>query len=76
MGRYLVGDHTAPKLPAKWRNYTKGIVAIAGAVGVALTPLATGDGSIDLPEAIQALVSFLTAIGVISFKNKKRNDVL
>lgn len=69
-----MGDHTELPAPVsvRIRKYAKGIVAVAGALGVAVTPLATGDGSIDLPEAIQTVVAFLTALGVIGVRNKKK----
>lgn len=65
-----MGDHELPEAPASWRKYTKGIVAVAGGLAAAATPIAMGDGDISLPEIVSAVINLLTALGVIGFTNK------
>jgi hypothetical protein len=68
-----MGEHSLPELPeapASWRKYTKGVVAVAGGLAAAVTPIAMGDGNVSVVEIVQAVINLLTALGVISFANK------
>jgi nitrate/nitrite transporter NarK len=53
-------------------RYVKGIVAVMGAVGTTLAPLYIGDNYMDLPEQAQAVLAWLTALGIIAVPNKKK----
>jgi bifunctional pyridoxal-dependent enzyme with beta-cystathionase and maltose regulon repressor activities len=55
---------------AKWRAYTKTVVAVLGGLVTAVTPIAAGSGDISVAEIIQDAVVLLTALGVFGFENK------
>lgn len=59
---------------AKWRAYTKTVVAVLGAVVTGLTPIAAGSGDFTVAEIIQDAVVLLTALGVFGFKNKGNTE--
>lgn len=85
MGRHASLEDTQP-IPVvvkfvdstpRIRKYAKGIVSIAGAVGIAASTLTLAPDPTSWEAWINAGIAFLTALGVIGVRNgKKKRNVL
>lgn len=64
-------EFVAPE-PGKIRKYAKGIVSVAGAVGVAASTFALTPDPTSWEAWINAGIALLTALGVIGVPNRKK----
>lgn len=81
MGRHGISD-TQPipvvkvetPIHIKLRRYAKWWVAITGAIGTAATTLTMTEGPLTWEDWINTSIAFLTALGVLGIRNRKKEE--